>query len=171
MVPINNNLERFVPEFRFKEKPRVKISAIRTWTKSIEIKLLSHELKNHAVELLIKHRKAKGLIIINICNITYRKEYVKSKLIRPKLVKDFIIPSKENSEKPESFKYTEEFIWFIIQEKEISFPKVDFPRILIRSVIIETISIIWLQIQREEFIRAIKIIHLNINWLGCSLLA
>ena len=170
IIPIKRSFDRLVPLFKFNEKPKVNTIDTRTWTNSKATKLLSQELKNQDEEVSIRQRNAKGLIRTKTWSIIYLRAYVKRRFISPKVVKDLIIPSKEKSEKPTSARYTEELIFVIRFEKDISHPKEDFPSVLISSVTIETIFIISAQIHKEEFIKAIKIIDLNINCVGLWLL-
>ena len=87
----------------------------------------------------------------------------------PKVVKDFIIPSKENIFKSPD-RYTDLFILSIKFEKLILVLNKLSPILAIAFVTREIIAIICSQIQREEFIKAIKIIALKINCFGESTL-
>ncbi len=76
----------------------------------------------------------------------------------------FKIPSKEKMSNASKLGYNAEFIWFIKFEKLIVCPVMKVPSWQIESDNREIKSIIFSQIQRDEFMQAMKIIHLKINW-------
>lgn len=95
MIPIYKNLESIELEVISIEKDNSKIKEIKIWTNKSDKKVFIQTLKNHSELLVIKLRKANGLIKIKIWTIMYLREYVNTRFIIPKLVKDFIIPSNE----------------------------------------------------------------------------
>ena len=94
-TPIYSILDNIVFCEKLIEYEKTRIIDMSNWTNNSDKKLFIHTLKNHSDDVLIKLKKAKGLINIKIWTIIYLKEYVKRRLISPKLVKDFIIPSND----------------------------------------------------------------------------
>ena len=94
---------------------------------SIENKHLDHERNIQDVAELIKLKKAKGENRIKTWSKTYLKEYVKSKLTNPTLIKLFNNPSKENMFKELSSIDKLEFMLEIRLENVMSCPVIDFP--------------------------------------------
>ena len=78
------------------EKDRRSIREINTWTNNSDRNDFIQTLKNHSELFVSKLKKANGLNNIKICIIIYLREYVNTRFINPKLIKDFIIPSNEN---------------------------------------------------------------------------
>ena len=89
--------ENIVGEVKSIEKIINKINATKDWSRSKDSKDLNHDLKNQAVEELIKVIKANGVIKIKTFNITYLKEYVNIKFRRFIEIKLLSNPSSENT--------------------------------------------------------------------------
>lgn len=169
-MPIYNNFEMFELLSSGIENARSKIREIKIWTKSRERKLFIQILKNHSEELVIRLKKANGLMRTKVRTMTYLSEYVKIKFIRPKEMKDLMNPSKEMSVKPSSDEYIVSFIMFIKFENVVSSLNKETDKFEIISVISEMMFSISLQIQAEEFIIAINMIDLKTNCFGESIL-
>ena len=95
MIPIYKSFEIVEFDVIWIEKDKSKIKDTKICTNKRERKVFIHTLKNHSEVLVIKLKKAKGLIRTKIWIIMYLREYVNKRFINPKVVKDFIIPSKE----------------------------------------------------------------------------
>lgn len=169
IIPIYKSFANKGFEDKSIEKESNKIRAVKICTKRREIKFFSHTRKNHSDEFVIKLKNAKGEMSTKTWIIIYLKELLNTKFIKPKDVNDFTIPSKENRlNSPDIDNVL--FMSSIKSEKLKLDLNSESQRNDKPSVIIETIFIICSQIQREEFIMAIKIIVLNINCLGESTL-
>lgn len=126
-------MSRYIPEtikilFELSiEKITIIIRGKNAWRISIENKHLDHERNIQDVAELIKLKKAKGENRIKTWSKTYLKEYVKSKLTNPTLIKLFNNPSKENMFKELSSIDKLEFMLEIRLENVMSCPVIDFP--------------------------------------------
>lgn len=110
IIPTYKSLENNGDEDVSIENDSNKTSAVKICTKRREIKFLIQTLKNHSEELDIKHKIANGEMSTKICIIIYLNELLNIKFIKPKDVKDFTIPSKENKLKSPD----KERVWFIL---------------------------------------------------------
>ena len=121
-------------------------------------------------DVVIKLKKANGLININKRIIIYLNENVKTKLIRPILEKDLTIPANENKSVAAGTQNSVVLSTFRNSENVIvlwnKFSAVDIKNDVQKSII----KIICSQIHRLLFISVAKIIALNINSLGDSVL-
>ncbi len=91
------NFDKTSLDVKFVEKTTKSIRLTRDWSRSKEITVLNHDLKNHEVEELIKVITAKGVINIKTFKITYLNEYVNNKFSKFNDTKPFNKPSNENT--------------------------------------------------------------------------
>ena len=128
------------------QKITIIIKAIKNWIIRRENKHLAQDLKIHEVEELIKLSIANGEKSISTWNITYLREYVKSRLIKPKDTKLLIMPLYEKR-----LKSLLAFSFLLRNtircEKEISSWTIPWPISwildVISSIIFKIISKIW----------------------------
>ena len=86
-----------LPEEKSIEKVISKIRETKDCNNKSERVALNQDLKNQLVLELIKVSIAKGVIKIKTFRITYRKEYVKSRLIKLMVIKLLSTPSREKT--------------------------------------------------------------------------
>ena len=125
--------------------------------------ILSHALKNHAVELFINVSSAKGVSNSRTFTIIKRSEYVNNRLMNPIDIKLLSKPSKEKTFKLFASVVTTEFKFSIKLEKHISSPNKLLPTPLIASDINEVKYINNSHIKKEQFIYMPKINNLKTN--------
>ena len=114
-----------------KEKAISKINATKIWRKSNDKNALIQALKNQLHLSIIRVIMAKGEIKQNTSIIIYRREYDKTKLIKPIDINALISPSKEKRLKFPEVTGNKVFIWLIKFVKQISVPRTSSPKLLI----------------------------------------
>lgn len=160
--------ENIVGEVKSIEKIINKINATKDWSRSKDSKDLNHDLKNQAVEELIKVIKANGVIKIKTFNITYLKEYVNIRFRRFIEIKLLSNPSSENTLRVVSLVVIILFNLKINSEKLMLHLNIFSPTSLMAKDIREFIFISCSIRKYEEFDSIAKINSLNKNWNGCS---
>ena len=104
-------------------------------------------MKNQEVEFNDNDKIANGVSKINTFNITYLKEYEKTRPSKEAVNVDFMRPSIEKIFNELLLIEIVELILFIREEKQISELKISSPKFLMDNVIFEVISSISLMIK------------------------